>query len=410
MKVLLVGNGGREHALAWRIAQSPLVDGLVVTKPNPGFPADAIAANGDVLAVAKAHRVGLVVIGPEAPLAEGLSDALRSESFTVFAPSQAAAQLESSKRFAKAFMDRHQIPTAAWSTHTDAASAHAAIMGRCVVKADGLAAGKGVIVADTAKQAHDAVDQMFKGAFGAAGHRVLIEERIFGPELSVLAICDGKRAIPLLPCRDHKRRLDGDKGPNTGGMGAICPPPDATEDIINAVVETVLQRTVDGMAAEGIPFHGVLYAGVMLTEAGPKVLEFNVRFGDPECQPLMLMLDEDIVPLMLDAASGQLEDRPLRWRSGAACCVVMTSGGYPGPIETGKLITGLPKSTDDAVVFFAGAERIGGDIVSSGGRVLGVTAHGEDLASASAKAYGHVDRIHFESAAWRSDIGGQQCQ
>jgi phosphoribosylamine--glycine ligase len=408
MKVLLVGNGGREHALAWRIQKSPLVDGLVVSHANPGFPASAIAAGGDIVAAAVSHEVGLVVVGPEAPLADGLSDALRREGFKVFAPSQAAAQLESSKRFAKAFMDRHGIPTAAWSTHTDPSTAHAAIKGPCVVKADGLAAGKGVIVADTADEAHAAVDRMFEGAFGAAGHRVLVEERLAGPELSILAICDGKRAIPLLPCRDHKRRYDGDEGPNTGGMGAICPPEDATQSIVDQVLNTVLQPTVDGMAAEGMPFQGILYAGVMLTDAGPKVLEFNVRFGDPECQPLMLMLDEDIVPLMLSAASGELEDRPIAWRDGAACCVVMASGGYPGPITKGKTISGVPAPSDDAVVFFAAAAREGGSVVTNGGRVLGVTAHGVDLEAAASSAYAHVNEIHFESAAWRSDIGGVQ--
>jgi phosphoribosylamine---glycine ligase len=408
MKVLLVGHGGREHALAWRIQKSPLVEGLIVSQANPGFPESAIAAGDDIVAAAVNHEVELVVVGPEAPLAEGLSDALRQKGFKVFAPSQAAAQLESSKRFAKAFMDRHGIPTAAWSTHTEPATAHAAITGPCVVKADGLAAGKGVIVADTADEAHAAVDRMFEGAFGAAGHRVLVEERLAGPELSILAICDGQRAIPLLPCRDHKRRYDGDEGPNTGGMGAICPPADATQSIIDQVLNTVLQPTVDGMAAEGMPFQGILYAGVMLTDAGPKVLEFNVRFGDPECQPLMLMLDEDIVPLMLAAASGKLEDRPIAWRDGAACCVVMASGGYPGPIQKGKLISGVPTPSDEAVVFFAGATREGGSVVTDGGRVLGVTAHGIDLETAALNAYAHVNQIHFESAVWRSDIGGVQ--
>lgn len=406
MKVLLVGGGGREHALAWRILKSPLVDGLLVTHENPGFPLAARLVGGDLVTAALENDVGLVVIGPEAPLAEGLSDALRAAGLKVFAPSKSAAQLESSKRFAKAFMDRHNIPTAGWSTHTSPETAHAAISGRCVVKADGLAAGKGVIVADTAKQAHEAVDSMFEGAFGDAGHRVLIEERLEGPELSVLAICDGVRAIPMLPCRDHKRRFDGDDGPNTGGMGAICPPADATPELVRQVVADVLQPTVDGMAAEGMPFTGVLYAGVMLTPSGPKVLEFNVRFGDPECQPLMFMLDEDIVPVLLSAADGTLEDRPLRWRDGAACCVVMVSGGYPGPISKGKTITGVPDPTEDAVVFYAGAVRTPDDVVSSGGRVLGVTAHGDSLSAAAKNAYGELSKIHFDSAAWRSDIGG----
>jgi phosphoribosylamine--glycine ligase len=408
VKVLLVGGGGREHALAWRILKSPLVEGLVVTHNNPGFPAEVINIEGDIVESVVAASVGLAVIGPETPLAEGLSDRLRAAGIRVFAPSKAAAQLETSKRFAKAFMDRHGIPTGTWSAHTDADSAHGAIDGPCVVKADGLAAGKGVVVASSAEEAHRAVDMMFAGAFGEAGHRVIIEELLVGPELSVLAICDGKRALTMLPCRDHKRRFDSDKGPNTGGMGAVCPPEDATDELVQEVFDRVLQPTVDGMAAEGNPFIGVLYAGVMVTPSGPKVLEFNVRFGDPECQPLMMMLDEDIVPIMMVAAQGELPDRPLRWRPGAACCVVMVAGGYPGPINRGMEISGVPTDTDDCVVFYAGASRDGDVIRSSGGRVLGVTFAAEDLTRAQEGAYQQVHAIHFDNAAWRTDIGGNR--
>ena len=408
MNVLLIGGGGRESALAWKITQSPMVDRLVVTHANPGFPAGTVLASGKAVDVARQYEVGLVVVGPEAPLAEGVSDSLRAAGFPVFAPSKAAAQLETSKEFAKAFMDRHGIPTAAWSCHEDAESAHAAVSGPCVVKADGLAAGKGVIVAASAEEAHEAVDRMFEGAFGAAGHRVVIEERLTGPEVSVLALCDGSRAVAMLPCRDHKRRFDGDGGPNTGGMGAICPPPDVDAEFIEAVRRDVLQPTVDGMAQEGSPFQGVLYAGLMLTPQGPKVLEFNVRFGDPECQPLMMMLDEDLVPLMLDCANGRLMDRPLSWRSGAACCVVMVSGGYPGPIEKGHPITGVQSPSSDAVAFYAGAKQDGGVIVNNGGRVIGVTAYGQDLQEASKAAYKYVQTIHFHTADWRTDIGGGQ--
>jgi phosphoribosylamine--glycine ligase len=386
--------------------KSPLVTRLLVTDSNPGFPADAVRVDGDPVAAAVEAGVGLVVVGPEAPLAEGLSDRLRAAGVPVFAPSKAAAQLESSKEFAKAFMDRHGIPTAKWSTHTDATTAHAAISGPCVVKADGLAAGKGVVVASTAAEAHEAVDAMLGGAFGEAGHRVLLEERLVGPEISVLAICDGKAAVPLMPCRDHKRRFADDEGPNTGGMGAICPPADATPELLEDVRVRVLQRTVDGMAADGIPFRGVLYAGIMVTPDGPKVLEFNVRFGDPECQPLMMMLDEDIVPIMLDAASGSLERRSLVWKDGVACCVVMVSGGYPGAIQKQKTITGVPAETDSAVVFMAGAARVAGSLVTDGGRVLGATAVAESLSQAQNAAYDLVEKIHFENAAWRDDIGG----
>jgi phosphoribosylamine--glycine ligase len=405
MKVLLVGGGGREHALAWRITQSPLVDKLVVTHANPGFPRDAEHADGDVVEIAAAHHVGLVVIGPEAPLAEGWSDRLRQAGFPVFGPSMAAAQLESSKAFAKSFMDRHNVPTATWSVHTDAASAHAAVKGPCVVKADGLAAGKGVFVTREESDAHDAIDSIFAGAFGEAGHRVVVEELLEGPEVSVLALCDGRRAVALKPCRDHKRRFDGGEGPNTGGMGAICPPPDIDDGLLGEIHRNVLQPVVDGMAAEGNPFRGVLYAGLMLTDSGPKVLEFNVRFGDPECQPLMLMLDEDLVPWMLASATGDLPNRALRWREGAACCVVMVSGGYPGPIERNMPISGVPTPADDAVVFFAGAQREGETVQANGGRVLGVTAFGSDLANACERAYEQVSRIHFDTAAWRTDIG-----
>ena len=408
MKVLLVGGGGREHALAWCILNSPAVTGLLVTHANPGFPTDAIAVSGDLVEAAAFHQVGLVVIGPEAPIAAGLSDELRDAGFDVFAPSCAAAQLESSKEFAKAFMDRYGIPTGEWSAHTDTQTASAAITGPCVVKADGLAAGKGVVVADSAEEAKHAVEAMLGGAFGDAGHRVIIEERLEGPELSVLAICDGVRAVPLMPCRDHKRRFAGDQGPNTGGMGAICPPADATPQLVELVRQTVLQPVVDGMAKDGTPFTGVLYAGIMLTQEGPKVLEFNVRFGDPECQPLMMMLDEDIVPLMLAAARGELEARPLRWKSGAACCVVMVSDGYPGPITKGKVIDGIPEGSASEMVFFAGAERNGESVVTSGGRVLGVTAVANSLAEAQGAAYKMVETIDFDGAAWRPDIGSSR--
>jgi phosphoribosylamine--glycine ligase len=407
MNLLLIGGGGREHALAWRMAQSPLVDALFVTHDNPGFPADAVRIQGDLVQEARAAGVGLVVVGPEAPLADGLADRMRAMDIPVFGPSAAAAQLESSKAFAKSFMDRHQIPTAGWSTHTSAQSAHDAIEGPCVVKADGLAAGKGVFVATTAEEAHGAVDKVFAGAFGEAGHRVVIEELLIGPELSFLALCDGQRAVPLMPCRDHKRRFEGDRGPNTGGMGAICPPADADAALTEEVTRTVLQPVVDGMAREGMPFVGVLYAGLMMTADGPKVLEFNVRFGDPECQPLMLMAGEDLVPWMHQAATGTLPTRSIQWRSGAACCVVMVAGDYPGTVPRGMPITGVPDPDEDLVVFYAGARRDGEQVCSNGGRVLGVTAHGEDLREAKIRAYAALEQIHFETAAWRRDIGGE---
>jgi phosphoribosylamine--glycine ligase len=275
-----------------------------------------------------------------------------------------------------------------------------------VVKADGLAAGKGVVVAEDAEQAHAAVDEMFSGRFGAAGETVVIEERLVGPELSVLALCDGRHAVPMLACRDHKRRFESDCGPNTGGMGAVCPAQDTDSGMIEQVRREVLTPVVEGMAAQGTPFRGILYAGLMWTETGPRVLEFNVRFGDPECQPLLFMLDQDLVPLALACAQGRLESRPLRWRSGASCCVVMVAGEYPGQVPRGMPITGLPEPTDDLRVFLAGARSVDGVLEAAGGRVLGVTARGADLEQARRRAYRAVAGIHFDTASWRRDIGG----
>jgi len=394
--------------LAWKIRQSPLVTRLSVSHDNPGFPADADAVHGDLVSWCRQEGVGLVMVGPEAPLAEGLVDRLQAQGVDACGPSAAAARLESSKAFAKQFMDRHDIPTAGWSVHTDAPSAHAAITGPCVVKADGLAAGKGVIVAQDPADAHAAIDEIFGGRFGEAGAAVLVEELLVGPEVSFIALCDGRRAVPLRPCRDHKRRFEGDEGPNTGGMGAICPVPDLPAGAVEQVLEEVLQPVVDGMKAEGHPFKGVLYAGVMWTEDGPKVLEFNVRFGDPECQPLMVMLAEDVVPWLLGSARGSLPPGEPRWHDGASCCVVMVSGGYPGAYPKGHAISGL--SGDEAsgtVVFQAGTGRgADGQLQTDGGRVLGVTARAASLEEARRAAYARVGTIHFDGAAWRRDIGG----
>ena len=413
MHVLVVGGGGREHALAWKIAQSPLVEQVSTTASNPGMLAlGGDLVRGDVVAWSQSHGVDLVVVGPEGPLAEGLVDRLEQAGVAAFGPVAAAARLEASKAFAKAVMDDCQIPTARWSVHDEPGAAHQAVdaMGeRCVVKADGLAAGKGVVVADAAGEAHAAVDAAFEGRFGQAGARVVIEERLSGPEVSILALCDGHRALPLLPARDHKRRFDGDQGPNTGGMGAICPVADVGADVVEEVRRTVLQPVVDGMALRHSPFRGVLYAGLILTPQGPRVLEFNVRFGDPECQPLMVMLDEDLAPLLLQAATGTLPDRPLRWRDGAACCVVMAASDYPGSYPTGMRIRGLPPGSQrearDLVVFQAGTRAEGDEIVTAGGRVLGVTAWGLDLQAARARAYQAVAEIDFDGAACRADIG-----
>lgn len=408
MHVLLVGGGGREHALAWRISQSPLLRRLSTTEPNPGVLAlGAELATGDPVAWARAQGVDLVVVGPEGPLAAGLVDRLAAAGIPAFGPSQAAAQLEASKAFARRFMDEHGIPGPRWSTHEEAATAHAAVeaMGTCVVKADGLAAGKGVIVADSAEQAHAAVDEVLGGRFGGA--RVVLEERLFGPELSVLALCDGQRALPLMPARDHKRRYDRDQGPNTGGMGAVCPPAGLDPALVEQVRREVLQPTVDGMRARGTPFRGLLYAGIMLTPTGPRVLEFNTRFGDPECQPLMRMLDEDLLPLLLSCAVGSLPERPLRWRSGVACCLVVVNGPYPEKGPAGMPIEGLEEAdrVEDVVVFQAGTALVDGRVVVNGGRVLGITATGADLTQARRSAYAAAALVRFPGADLRSDIG-----
>jgi phosphoribosylamine---glycine ligase len=402
VEVMVIGGGGREHALAWRIARSPLVDALSFTHDNPGFPAGARRVQGDPVEDAARRGVGLVVVGPEGPLADGIVDRLQAAGVPAFGPTAAAARLESSKSWAKQFLVEEGLPTAAGTAHDELAGAHAAVRGPCVVKLDGLAAGKGVVVADDAAAAHAAVDRLWAGP----GTRLVVEERLEGPELSILALCDGERALPLLPCRDHKRRFDGDQGPNTGGMGAVCPVPGVDDALVEEVRRRVLQPTVDGMARRGTPLRGVLYAGLMLTADGPKVLEFNTRFGDPECQPLMMMLDEDLVPLLQAAAAGRLPDRPLRWRGGAACCVVLVDGDYPGPTRGGAPIPPLPDGGDALQCFYAGARRDGDAVRVSGGRVLGLTAHGPSLGAARAAAYAALPSVAFPGAAWRTDIGG----
>ena len=405
MDVAVVGGGGREAALAWKIRQSPLVERIWLTHPGPGFPVGCAALPaGDVAQAAQEVGVDLVVVGPEAPLAEGLVDRCEALGILAFGPSGAAAQLEASKAFAKAFMARHDIPTAAYGCYEDAASAHEAVDGPCVVKADGLAAGKGVFVCHDEAAAHAAINRVFDGGIG--GGRVVVEELLVGEEVSVLALCDGERFVLLPPAQDHKRRFDNDEGPNTGGMGAYAPAPVGTDALLEATRELVVRPTLAGMKAEGMPFRGVLYAGLMVTAEGPRVLEFNVRFGDPECQPVLMLLEEDLVPLLVDCARGTLQERPLQLADGATCCVVMVSDGYPGSYEKGRPITGLDQD-GDVVVFQAGTRLRGGRVVTDGGRVLGVTARGASVREARDRAYAAVDRIHFEGARWRRDIASR---
>ncbi len=405
MDVLIVGGGGRESALAWKLGASPSLGQLWVTHDNPGFPQPARRLPaGEVAEQARLAGIDLVVVGPEGPLADGLADRCRALGVPVFGPSQDAAQLEASKGFAKDFMIRHHIPTAAYSKVQDLDSGHRAITGPCVVKADGLAAGKGVYVCEDEVAAHEAVDQLFGGAHGEAGTSVVIEELLTGPEVSVLALCDGERFVTLPVAQDHKRRFEGDRGPNTGGMGAYAPA--VTQgDLVARVEASVIEPTLAGMAKEGRPFVGVLYVGLMLTQNGPKVLEFNGRFGDPECQPLLMLLDEDLLPLLYACAVGDLSPRRLRTREGATCCVVMVSGGYPGPIEKGQAIKGMDVDHENVVVFQSGTCRNeAGVLCTNGGRVLGVTAWGPDVQGARDRAYEVVGTIDFNGADWRKDI------
>jgi phosphoribosylamine--glycine ligase len=418
MRVLVVGSAGREHALAWKIARSPGVSEVIAAPGNAGiapighcFPDVAATDLDAVVALAKAEAADLVVIGPEDPLAAGLSDRLREAGFRVFGPSQAAARLESSKQFAKDFMRRHGIPTAEYETFDDAEAATAyaeRLGGPCVVKADGLAAGKGVSMCESPEDAAAAIDEIMRDRrFGKAGDRVVIEEWMQGEEASYYAITDGENIVTLAAAQDHKRALDRDQGENTGGMGAYSPAPVVTEAVEKRILEDVVHPTIRGMAQEGCVFQGVLYVGLMIDEEGtPRVVEFNVRFGDPEIQALVLRMESDLVPLLEGVADGKLDaSESVAWGD-AAVCVVMASGGYPRSYETGHEITGLQQAeNDDVVVFHAGTALGEGDVAqTSGGRVLGVTARGESVREACNRAYEAVGKIHFEGAEWRTDI------
>lgn len=421
VNVLLVGGGGREHAIAWKLSQSPLLGDLWVTHPeNPGLaslgrPVDVPVHIKEIYRLQQfcdRNRIGLVVIGPEDPLAEGYTDKLATPTRLVFGPSGEAAQLEADKAWAKQLMRSAAIPTAEARVFTDAEQAKAYVKSRehpPVVKAAGLAKGKGVIVPSTIEEAIAAVDEiMVRRAFGDAGRKVVLEEKLTGPEVSVLAIVDGRNILMLPPCQDHKRLGDGDAGPNTGGMGVICPSKQIGSDLLETVEREVLVPTVDSLKRDGIEYRGVLYAGLMLTHAGPKVLEFNCRFGDPECQPLMMRLKSDLIELMIGAASGTLDRVEVEWDESPSCCVVMASAGYPDKPTLGDEIHGI----DDAdklpgvKVFHAGTKRNAvGKVVTAGGRVLGVTALGSTAADARAAAYRGCDLIRFKGAQLRRDIG-----
>jgi len=417
MNVLLVGAGGREHALAWKIAQSPLLTRLVAAPGNPGIatvaeiaPVKADDVQG-LVRLAKEIAADLVVVGPEAALAQGLADALAELGVPCFGPTRAAAQLETSKGFTKAFCARHKIPTADYADCDSAADAIAALdrfTAPYVIKADGIAAGKGVVIAASRAEAEAAVADMFDGRFGAAGAKVVIEAFMTGEEASVFALCDGRTAILFGDAQDHKRVGDGDVGPNTGGMGAYAPAPVMTKERLAFVMDQMIAPTLAGMAAEGAPYHGVLYAGIMVTPEGPKLVEYNARFGDPECQTLMLRLKSDLLPLLKAAAEGQLDTAPAPvWRDETAICVVMAADGYPDTPRTGSVIAGTETAWDEgAMLFHAGtARREDGALVAAGGRVLNACGIGQNVAEARRRAYALVDRIDWPGGFCRRDIG-----
>ena len=407
MNVLIIGTGGRECALAKKISLSPALKQLFVTGSNPGFPADSIYIGETKSWVENAIKndVSLVVVGPEAPLANGIADDFLAVGIPVFGPTKAAAQLESSKSYAKDFMTRFALPTASFSVHTSKQSALHSLDGPCVVKADGLAGGKGVYVCESKEQAVVAIEELFAGRFGQAGSKVVIEEKLSGPELSVIAICDGKIGLSMLPCRDHKRRFDGDQGPNTGGMGVVCPPPDVDDAMMQRIQKEIIDPAVQGMSEMGTPFCGALYAGLMLTEEGPKLLEFNVRFGDPECQPLMMMLQEDLLSLLYNAATGKLINRKLLFRDGSCCCVVVSAEGYPVSKSLDVPIRGLPSESENLCLFFSGIRREGNMLLTNGGRILSVCGYGISFEKSREITYSGVKQVDFDDMAYRTDIG-----
>lgn len=417
MKVLVVGQGGREHALCWALAQSPRVERVYCAPGNGGIAEVATCVpikETDFAALAQFAQdagIGLTVVGPEAPLAAGIVDFFRARGLPIFGPTRAAAQVESSKAFAKRIMKACGIPTADYAVFDDFGAALAYVREKgapIVVKADGLAAGKGVTVARTVAEAEAALRRaMQEGAFGAAGSRVVIEEYLEGEELSLMAFVDGETVRPMVPAQDHKPVFDGDCGPNTGGMGAYSPVPQVDPAVIDAAVERILKPMAAALVREGCPFTGVLYAGLMVTADGPKVIEFNARFGDPETQVVLPRLETDLLEVLLAVVEGRLADVELAWRDEAALCVVLASGGYPNGYETGKAIAGLDQTDPDALVFHAGTKRDGEALVTSGGRVLGVTALGATLADARAKAYANVARIRFDGMHCRTDIGSR---
>jgi phosphoribosylamine---glycine ligase len=418
MNILVIGSGGREHALCWKIAQSPLVAQIYCAPGNAGTAMHArnveIAANDieGLVHFAKAQHIDLVVVGPEEPLVHGIVDRMTESDIMAFGPTRAAARLEGSKAFTKYILEKYNIPTAKTKTFTDfkEAQAYAAsIETPLVLKADGLAAGKGVLICETRKDVEDGLRKlMVDKVFGAAGDQILVEEFLKGEEATILALTDGEAVVPMVTSQDHKRVFDNDQGPNTGGMGAYSPAPVVTPALNEQIIETIIKPTIHAMAKEGAPYQGVLYAGLMIHRGKAKVLEFNTRLGDPEAQAVLIRMKSDIVPLLLASVRGTMAKRSIEWDERPAVCVVMASGGYPGSYKKNVPIRGLDEvREDDAFVFHAGTRPLDEDIVTSGGRVLGVTALGSDIPDAIAKAYAAVSRIHFNDMHFRHDIGAK---
>lgn len=415
MRVLLIGSGGREHALAWKMAASPLLTKLYAAPGNPGIGGEAelvrldVSDHAAVVRFCREKEIDLVVVGPEGPLVAGIADDLRAEGIRVFGPSKAAARLEGSKGFTKDLCAKYGIPTAAYGRFGDLASAKAYVerMGApIVIKADGLAAGKGVTVAMTLDEALAALDACFDGSFGQAGAEVVVEEFLSGEEASFFCLCDGITALPFGTAQDHKRLSDGDTGLNTGGMGAYSPAPVMTPEMIDRTMREIVEPTMRGMAETGAPFSGVLFAGLMISDSGPKLIEYNTRFGDPECQVLMMRLKDDLLVLLNAAADGQLAHTSVRWRDEAALTVVMAARGYPGTPEKGSVIRGVEAAAGEGVeIFHAGTAINGGALVANGGRVLNITATGRTVGEAQKKAYAALDRIDWPQGFCRRDIG-----
>jgi len=414
MKILIVGSGGREHAITWKVSQSPKAEKIFVLPGNPGTAQIAENVGGismdDHFAIVhfcEKNKVDLVIVGPEAPLANGLADSLTGAGIRCFGPNQAAAEIEASKVFAKNFMARHQIPTARYATFSRFEEALAYLQSvdyPVVIKASGLAAGKGVILPETAEEARSALENILVNkTFGDAGTEVVVEERLIGQEVSLMAFTDGTSVVPMLPAQDHKRLLDGDEGPNTGGMGAYAPAPIFTAEMMNEAIEKVLKPAVHGLKSEGNPFVGVLYAGLMLTPNGVRVLEFNCRFGDPETQVVLPLLETDLLEIAEACVNGNLASTNIRWKNGSAVCVVLASKGYPEKVESGKLAT-IETLPDDMVCFHAGTKSENGNLITSGGRVFGLIAWADKLDVAIKNVYANIGKVGFEGAQYRKDI------